>query len=109
MSVAILASECCDLRRKRRTRSDEAHLAAQHVDQLGQLVEAGLSEKPADRGDARILVHLEQWSAALFSDSIEASICSASTRIVLNLSSRNVVPSLPTRVCRKNTGRGRPA
>ena len=36
------------------TRSDEAHGTAQHVDQLGQLVELGSPEEPAHTCDPRI-------------------------------------------------------
>ena len=36
-----------DLARERRPRADEAHLAAQHVQELRQLVEARASQEPA--------------------------------------------------------------
>jgi hypothetical protein len=35
-------------------RADDAHLAAQDVPELGQLVEPGLAEEVADRGDPRV-------------------------------------------------------
>src|SRR6266702_8498702 len=37
-----------------RTRTHHRHLAAQHVDELRQLVEAGAPQERADRGDARV-------------------------------------------------------
>jgi len=40
-----------------RTGSNEGHVAAQHVEQLGQLVQAGLAEQPSDRGDGMIAVY----------------------------------------------------
>src|SRR4051812_6806605 len=42
-----------------RARSDEAHLAAQHVPELRQLVEAGPAQEPARTRQARIIGHLE--------------------------------------------------
>ena len=42
-----------DLVRERRPRSDERHVAAQHVPELRQLVEAGLAQDAADRRDPR--------------------------------------------------------
>ena len=38
-----------------RPRADEAHLAAQHVPELRQLVEAALAQERADAGDARVV------------------------------------------------------
>ena len=37
-----------------RPRADEAHLAAQHVEELRQLVERGAAQEVADAGDARV-------------------------------------------------------
>ena len=39
---------------------DEAHLAAQHVDELGQLVDGVPAQQAAGPGDARVVLHLEQ-------------------------------------------------
>ena len=38
---------------------DQAHLPAQHVEQLGQFVQAEFAQEPARRGDPRIVGHLE--------------------------------------------------
>ena len=38
-----------------RPRADQAHLAAEDVDQLRQLVERAAAQEPADPGDARIV------------------------------------------------------
>ena len=54
-----------DLARDRWARADQAHLAAQDVEQLRQLVQAGAPEEAADRRDARIALHLEQRAARL--------------------------------------------
>src|SRR5262249_49826758 len=42
-----------------RSWADQGHLAAQHVPELRQLVEARLSEKAAERGDALVVGELE--------------------------------------------------
>ena len=44
---------------RQRTRSDERHVAAQHVPQLRQLVHAGFPQPTADPGRAWIAAHLE--------------------------------------------------
>jgi hypothetical protein len=54
-----------DLARDRRPRADDGHLAAQHVDELRQLVDAELAHEPADRGDPRIVLDLEHRAALL--------------------------------------------
>jgi hypothetical protein len=41
-----------------RTGADDAHLAAQDIEQLRKLVDARLAQKRADRGDARIVAQL---------------------------------------------------
>ena len=38
-----------------RARPDQGHLAAQHVDQLRQLVQAGAAQPASDRGDPRVV------------------------------------------------------
>ena len=43
-----------DLHRDGRTRADDRHLAAQHVDQVGQLVERRAAQERADARDARV-------------------------------------------------------
>src|SRR4051812_22314990 len=47
-----------ELSRHNRTRPHHTHLAAQHIPQLGQLVETRLAQKPAYTGDPRILPQL---------------------------------------------------
>src|SRR5512132_3428083 len=44
-----------DLGRERRARTDDTHLAAQHVDQVRQLVERIAAQEAADPRDPRIL------------------------------------------------------
>ncbi|MNP68806.1 hypothetical protein D3C76_1648160 [compost metagenome] len=39
--------------------ADQAHVALEYIDQVGQLVEAAASEEPADCGDPRVLVDFE--------------------------------------------------
>ena len=48
-----------DLVRDRRPRSHQRHLAAQHVPQLRQLVEARAPQRPAEAGHALVAGHLE--------------------------------------------------
>ena len=53
----------CDLRvlvDDQRPRPDQAHLAAQHVDELRQLVERRRAQEPPDARDARIVGDLEE-------------------------------------------------
>ena len=51
-------------RRQRRPRADERHGAADHVEQLRQLVEAELAHDLADRRDPGVIRHLEQHLVA---------------------------------------------
>jgi hypothetical protein len=39
-------------------RADQAHLAAQYIKKLRQLIEAGLAQQAADSGDARVVAQL---------------------------------------------------
>src|SRR5690606_31750314 len=48
-----------DLRRERRARTDQAHLTAQHVEQLRHLVETRAAQPAADARHARIIHDLE--------------------------------------------------
>src|SRR5687767_10615645 len=48
-----------DLARRCRAGPDDAHVTAQDVEELGQLVEAEASQPPTRRRDARIADHLE--------------------------------------------------
>src|SRR5699024_8570718 len=54
-----------DLAGERRARADEAHVAAQDVEELRQLVEGVAAQQPAERGDARVVAQLEQRARAL--------------------------------------------
>ena len=44
---------------KRRAGANDAHIALQDVPQLGQLIEAGLADKLAHAGNARVVLDLE--------------------------------------------------
>src|SRR5581483_11469553 len=48
-----------------RPRPDNAHLAFENVEQLRQLVEAGLAHRRAERGDARVVLELLQRAPLL--------------------------------------------
>ena len=48
-----------------RTRADQRHLALEHVDQLGQLVERAGPQEPADREDPRVFLDLEEHAVGL--------------------------------------------
>ena len=50
---------------RQRPRADERHLAAQHVEQLRQLVEREAAQRATDPRQARILAHLEEGAAGL--------------------------------------------
>src|SRR5262249_20060403 len=52
-----------DLVNWQRTRADEAHFAAQDVDELGQFINAELAQPAAKWRDARIVFHLEDGAA----------------------------------------------
>ena len=49
-----LCRELGDLAGQRRPRTDEAHRAVEHVEQLGQLIEARRPQKATDAGDPRV-------------------------------------------------------
>src|SRR4029077_19433944 len=44
---------------RQRSRTDEAHIAFQHVQKLRQLIDAGAAQDSSDRSDARIVLDLE--------------------------------------------------
>src|SRR5207302_1647061 len=64
MPAMLVVDECRALDGQR-ARADERHLAAQDVDQLGQLVERGLSEQPPDPSHPWIGPYFEQQTVAL--------------------------------------------
>ena len=45
---------CATCDGQRRARADDRHLAAEHVDEVGQLVERRAAQQPPDPGDARV-------------------------------------------------------
>jgi hypothetical protein len=53
----VLGRVVRDLRQHVRARPDQAHLPAQHVDQLRQLVQAGAAQEAAAAGDPGIVLH----------------------------------------------------
>jgi len=58
-ALAVLERVLLHLLRHGRARTDEAHVADEDVPQLRQLVDAGAADEPADRRDARVVLHLE--------------------------------------------------
>ena len=55
-NLALLRGVALHISRHLGTRPHEAHIAHQHVPELGQFIQLGLAQKAADPGDARILV-----------------------------------------------------
>ena len=101
-----------DLVGDRRARADERHVAAQHVPQLRQLVEARLAQEAPDARDARVVGHLEEVRArgvspAPLAPAIRPTTnsrwvsCPAPLCIVRNLLTVNGSRSRPTRRWRK--------
>src|SRR5687768_6046355 len=58
---------------RRRPRPNEAHLARQHVEELGEFVDVQRSKNTADTSDPRILVDLEMRTVRLI-DSLEIEL-----------------------------------
>lgn len=50
--LPLIGGILCDLTGQCRARADDAHFALQHVEELGQLVDAGLAQELAHPGDA---------------------------------------------------------
>ncbi len=88
-----------------RPRADERHLAAQHVEQLRQLVERPAPQERADARDARVLADLEQ-RALLLVVLLELVLQRARRPrcIVRNLRQANGLPPMPGRSERNSTG-----
>ena len=76
-----------DLHRQRRARADQRHLAAQHVDEVRQLVERG----PRSSAPTRVM----RESPALIAR--PAPMCSAPSTIVRSFSTSNGAPPQPAR------------
>src|SRR5258708_39469880 len=55
----------CYLSGQGRPRTDDAHLAAQHVDELRELVDAELADEATHRRDARVFLDLEDRAILL--------------------------------------------
>ena len=96
-----------DLFGQRRPRTDQAHVAFDHVEQLRQLVEAEAAEPSADARDPGIVTKLEH-------DIVDPVGRPAArrphdrrpTRIVRNFIMVNGFPRSPIRRCRYSTGPG---
>src|SRR5579883_3660273 len=54
-----------DFAGKRRPRADQRHLAAQHVEEVGQLVDAGAAQERTQRMQTRIVANLEYGTVEL--------------------------------------------
>lgn len=63
--LVVVGRERGHLRGKRGARPDQGHLAAHHVEQLRQLVQARLAEPLAEAGRARVVRHLEERAVHL--------------------------------------------
>src|SRR5690606_27000469 len=59
LAQLVLARILRELPRQRRPGPDEAHIALQHIPELGQLVDAGLPDEASDLRNARVILHLE--------------------------------------------------
>ena len=94
--AAVPADDLLVLLDDERPGPDQAHLAAQDVDELRQLVQRRLAQQapdPRDAGSSAILNRPSVWLRA-----ISAAFCaSASTTIERNFSSPKRCPSRPTR------------
>jgi hypothetical protein len=94
----VPALQPVEVAHRQRPGADERHLAAQHVEQLGQLVEREAPQDPPDgvtRGSLRILKIAP--SASLCS-SRSAWRWSASWYIVRNFRHANGAPPMPGRI-----------
>src|SRR5712692_1167564 len=89
---------------RQRARADNAHVAEQHVDQLRQLIDAGLAQPTTGARDPRIVGILKIGPVFSFRCSSSSWPASASRRIVRNFSMRNRRLFRPTRSCTKRIG-----
>src|SRR6185437_5643199 len=67
-AIAVAIAILLHLVAQGRTRADDAHVAAQHVEKLRQLVQAGGADKAADARDARIFSQLKFVATVLTAD-----------------------------------------
>src|SRR5664279_6221677 len=58
VAAAVPGLEALVVAQRQRARADEAHLAAQHVPELGQLVDREAAQDAADRRDAGVVADL---------------------------------------------------
>ena len=65
VALAVPVLEPVVVALRQRPRADERHLAAQHVEQLRQLVEREAAQEAADRRHARVVADLEQRAVGL--------------------------------------------
>ena len=65
VAPAVPGLEPLVVAQRQRPRADEAHLAAQDVPQLGQLVDREAAQDAADRRDARVVPDLEDRAVGL--------------------------------------------
>ena len=63
--LPLIGGILCDLTGQCRARADDAHFALQHIEELGQLVDAGLAQELAHPGDAGVVLHLEHRAVLL--------------------------------------------
>src|SRR4029077_8454906 len=61
----MLHSVLFEFSRNRWARTNEAHIALQHIPQLGQLIQTPFSEETSQFGDTRIIGYLEENSVPL--------------------------------------------
>ncbi len=98
-----------DLAAQRGSGPDQAHVAEDDVEQLRQFVQAEPPEEPAERGDPRIVLQLEQHHIPgvplLILQLVQAGLLVH--HLDRNLIIRKTSPFRPTRSCRKNAGPGR--
>ena len=111
--LELVLLEVLELVGDARPRPHQRHLAAQHVDQLRQLVQRGLAQPVADRRDVVERSSLYSPLPPTAASSSWSRRCRrggrcrrCSTRIVRNLSTVNSRMFMPSRVWRKNTGPG---
>ena len=92
------------LGRQRRPRPDEAHLAAQDVQQLRQLVERCPAQPPAGSGHPRVVGHLEGVARISFWSRRSSSCCLGAVDHRPELPDLEGRPCRPTRCCRNRIG-----
>ena len=104
-ALAVAQLDAAVLVLDQRARADEAHLAAQHVPQLGQLVERRAPQDAPHTGDPRVVGDLEQpVDRPRSATRAPRFISSAPSSIVRNFRISKTHPSRPTRRWRNSTG-----